>query len=271
MIVFPNCKINIGLRILRRRADGYHDIETVMFPVRGLCDAVELLKKDAPGVEFSSSGLHVASAVEKNLCVRAYNIIRERYGIGGVRMHLHKVVPMGAGLGGGSADATFVLRGLNDLFGLGITDGGLESLAAELGSDTPFFVRNRPVLATGRGEVMKPVDIDLKGYKLAVIKPDIFISTAEAYAGVKPAEPEVSLAALVKRPVSEWRVGIINDFECSVFAREPRLAELKEMLYEQGAVYASMSGSGSALYGIFPPETEIGGLSPDLFVYQEVI
>ncbi len=271
MVVFPNCKINIGLNIIARRKDGYHDIETVMFPVRGLRDVVEVQKSDKPGVEFTSSGLVVDGDPGRNLCVKAYNIIRELYGIGGVRMHLHKATPMGAGLGGGSADATFTIKALNDLFDLGLDTPTIENISARLGSDTPFFTAGRPVLASGRGEMMEPVGLDLSGRRLVILKPDIFVSTAAAFAGITPRKPRHPLRELIKLPVTEWQGRITNDFEDGIFALHPRLAQLKQLLYDRGADYASMSGSGSALYGIFPACSPELDWPEDVFVYQEIM
>lgn len=269
MILFPPCKINLGLSILARRADGYHDIETLMYPVAALCDALELIPSDEPGVRFSTSGLPVEGAPEQNLCLRAYEAFRARHPIGGVRMHLHKVIPMGAGLGGGSSDAASVVRALNDLFEKGLPPGELESIAAEVGSDTAFFVNSRPAFAQGRGERLEPFDIDLRGYRLLIVKPPFGVSTAEAYAGVTPAAAEISLAGLLRQPVAAWAGTLTNDFEPSVFGRYPGLARLKEELYAAGALYASLSGSGSALFGLFPGGVPVRWpAADDLFVFQ---
>ena len=271
MLLFPDCKINIGLRIVSRREDGYHNIETVMYPLRGLCDAVEILPSERPGVEFVSSGLLVDSPAEKNLCVRAYRAVSEVCPLGGVRIHLHKTVPMGAGLGGGSADAAFVIRGLCELFSLGLGVGEMERLAAGIGSDTAFFVADRPALATGRGEVLSPVSLPLQGYRLMVVKPDEFVSTAEAYSRVVPCVPERPLVDALAAPIGTWRDSVVNDFESSVFLRHPVLRSVKETLYRIGALYASMSGSGAALYGIFDREVAVPDEFADMFVHQEVI
>jgi len=270
MILFPNCKINLGLRILAKRADGYHELETVMYPVQGLCDALEMIPWEGQGVSFSSSGLPVEGPMDKNLCVRAYEALRKRHPLGGVKMHLHKVVPMGAGLGGGSADAAYVIRGLVEMFDLEMSETEMESVAAEIGSDTAFFVSGHPALATGRGEILSPVDLSLQGYRLVIVKPPFGVSTAQAYARVVPAVRGESLLERLAHPIAEWKEQVINDFEPSVFAQFPRLKQLKENLYENGALYAAMSGSGSALFGIFPggnPVT-LSGIT-DEFVYQE--
>lgn len=270
MIFFSGCKINIGLYVIRKRADGYHDLETVMFPVRGLCDAIEMIPGDKPGVEFSSSGLAVDGPVEKNLCVRAYELMRRNYPIGNVKMHLHKHIPMGAGLGGGSANAACVIKGLSQLFDLKLSLSTMESLAAELGSDTAFFVADRPALATGRGEILSPIELSMKGYRLVIVKPNVGVSTAEAYAHVTPHMPETALTEQLVQPVELWKDVIGNDFEMSVFPQYPQIAEIKQQLYEMGALYASMSGSGSAVYGIFSGDRGVVQADfSECFVYQE--
>jgi 4-diphosphocytidyl-2-C-methyl-D-erythritol kinase len=268
MITFPNCKINLGLRIFRRRADGYHDIETVMVPVRGLCDALEILRSETAGCTFSSSGLEIDGPVEKNLCVKAYALMRECYGVGGVKMHLHKHIPFGAGLGGGSADAAFTLKMLNELFELSLSTGEIQALAAELGSDTAFFVENRPALATGRGEVLSPIALDLSGYHLYIVKPLFGVSTAEAYAGITLSESGEPLIDLLSGDIRTWKETLTNDFEATVFPRHPELAAIKQRLYERGALYAAMSGSGSAVFGIFEGEAEGIEFSDDYFVWH---
>lgn len=252
MLFFPNCKINIGLDILRKRPDGYHDIETAMYPVYGLCDGLEIIRAEVPdGVEFTASGIPADCPAESNLVMKAFRLMQREYGIGGVRIHLHKTIPSGAGLGGGSSDAAFTIKGLDKLFGLGLSCGRMEELASRLGSDIPFFIRNVPQICSGRGEVMTPVDIPLRGKRLVIIKPDIHISTAEAYAGVTPAIPAAGLAERITQPIEKWDKTIENTFEKSLFKKYPELEGLKNALYEQGASYASMTGSGSAVYGIF--------------------
>lgn len=245
-----NCKINLGLRVLRKRGDGFHDIETVMFPVCGLFDELTVLPH-FPGTELVSTGIAVDCPPEKNICVRAVRLVQREFGIGDVRINLHKAVPTGAGLGGGSADAAFLLRALNEEFSLGLGSSALEHLAAELGSDVPFFIRNTSQLCTGRGEIMSPAEVDLAGKWLVIVKPDVSVSTAEAYAGITPCDTSLSVAEIVKHDLSEWKDLLMNDFEKPVFAKHPVLARLKTLLYSEGALYAAMSGSGSALFGIF--------------------
>lgn len=266
MILKANCKINLGLDVLRRRADGYHDLETVMFPVAGLYDTVELL----PAVrnEFVAVGMGIDCPDDGNLCVKACGLMQRRYGAGRVRIVLDKRVPFGAGLGGGSSDATAVILGMNALFSLGLEEEELLAAAAELGSDTAFFVRNTPQLCTGRGEVMTPFPIDLGGLTLVIVKPGEGVSTREAYAGVKPRMPEVPLRVRLRRSLTEWQGCVTNDFEGSVFAAHPAIRKVKERLMEAGALYASMSGSGSAVYGLFgddADEEKLRRLSPYVF------
>lgn len=251
MLLFPNCKINIGLDIISRRADGYHNIETVMFPVMGLCDGLEILRTEGNGIVFTSSGLAVDCPAEQNIIARTHRLMQERFGIGGVKVHLHKHIPFGAGLGGGSADSAFTITALNKLFDLGLSITQMEELASSTGSDTPFFIKNTPQICSGRGEIMQPVSINLSGKHLVIIKPSVSVSTAEAYSGVVPVKPETPLAARIALPVSQWKECIANRFEESVFVQYPILASIKEELYDSGAEYAAMSGSGSALFGIF--------------------
>ena len=250
MILKANCKINIGLDVLRRREDGYHDLSTVMFPVEGLYDEVEVVKCDGNS-SFRVEGIEVDCNPEQNICMKALRLMQSRYGIGQVAITLTKRVPFGAGLGGGSADGTAVILALNDIFSLGLDEATLISLAAELGSDTAFFVRNTPQLCEGRGEIMTPVELNLKGYRLVLIKPDESVSTREAYAGVKPAIPARSLTERLSEPIEQWQESVRNDFEVSVFTSHPRLARIKQQLLDGGATYAAMSGSGSTLFGIF--------------------
>ncbi|MFM2134838.1 MAG: hypothetical protein RL021_238 [Bacteroidota bacterium] len=252
MISFPNCKINIGLNIVGKRSDGFHDIETVFYPLPW-SDILEINRSQAKeqSVEFRSSGIRIYGSKENNLCVRAYQLLAADYPIGPVRMQLHKLLPVGAGLGGGSSDAAFVLRTLNQLFQLRINDDELASYAARLGSDCPFFIRNKPVFATGRGDVFEDVKLKLDDYYLVVVKPRIHVSTATAYAGVSPMQPAHSLKELIRKPVETWKDLIHNDFEKTILDKHPSIRNIKKRLYDEGAVYASMSGSGSAVYGIF--------------------
>lgn len=249
MEIKANCKINIGLDVLRRRADGYHDLSTVMVPVKGLYDV--LIVEPAEKSSLSIVGIEVDCDPEQNICMKALRLMQQRYGIGEVSITLDKRIPFGAGLGGGSADGTAVILVLNDIFSLGLDEATLISLAAELGSDTAFFVRNTPQLCEGRGEIMTPIELDLAGYWLVLIKPDANVSTREAYAGVVPAIPELSLTERLRKPIAEWQGCVKNDFEKSVFAAHPIIADFKQKVIDAGATYASMSGSGSTVFGLF--------------------
>ncbi len=251
MILHANCKINLGLDILRRREDGFHDVETVMFPVYGLFDEVEVVRRAKPGVGFRAEGLAVDCPPEKNLCVKAFRLLQQRYGIDGAEIRLDKRIPFGAGLGGGSSDATAVIMGLDREFALGLSEAELIDCAAALGSDTAFFVRNTPQFCTGRGEIMTPCPFDLGGLWIVIVKPAEGVSTREAYAGVVPRVPAVPLAERLCRPIGEWQGVVTNDFEPSVFAAHPAIRAAKERLQAAGALYASMSGSGSAVFGLF--------------------
>lgn len=257
MITFPNCKINLGLHVVERRNDGFHNIETVMYPVAELCDSLEIVPRGDGGLQFTQEGIPSGCGAQSNLVVKAYELMRSEYGVPGAEIYLRKCIPVGAGLGGGSADAAFTVSMVNDLYGLNIDRAGQERLASRLGSDTPFFIRNTPQLCTGRGEVMCPIELSLSGKYIAIVKPPFGISTAEAYGGVKPRKPELPLAGIVSRPVEEWRPLLRNDFEEHLFGLHPRLPQIKQEFYAAGALYASMSGSGSAMFGIFGHRPEI--------------
>lgn len=269
MILKANCKINLGLNVLRKREDGYHELETVMLPVEKLYDVVEVERIES-GVVFEGVGIEVDCPDDKNLCVRAARLMQERYNIGGVSIKLDKRVPFGAGLGGGSSDATAVIIAINEIYNLGLDSPTLASLAAELGSDTPFFVYNRAMLCKGRGEVMEKIDVDLSGLWLVVAKPERGVSTAEAYRGVRPATPEIPLTELLKRPIEEWQGSVVNDFEPHILAAHKDIADIKSSLIDAGALYASMSGSGSAVFALFGDKPELS-LPTDIFVHVERI
>ena len=265
MISKANCKINIGLDVLCRREDGYHELATVMIPVYGLYDVVEV--EHAAQTSFRSSGLTVDCSDADNLCMKAVRLMQARYGAGDVSVALDKRIPFGAGLGGGSSDATAVILALDELFGLELPERELIDCAAALGSDTAFFVRNTPQFCTGRGEVMSPVELDLRGLWIAVVKPDCGVSTREAYAGIRPGVPAVPLAERIARPVTEWQTCLKNDFEPHIFAAHPEIAAAKASLLDAGAVYAAMSGSGSAVFGLFDDEEKARSRSLTPFVF----
>lgn len=250
MILRANCKINLGLDILRRREDGFHDLETVMIPVPEVFDVVEVNRTEGCSL-FEQEGLTVDCNAENNLCMKALRLMQRLYGVSGAHIRLEKRVPFGAGLGGGSSDATAVILALNEIYGLGLSEERLIEVAAMIGSDTAFFVRNTPQLCTGRGEKMEPIELPLQGKYLAIAKPAEGVSTKEAYSGVKPAVPEVRLAEALQRPIGVWQGVVKNDFEPHIFVAHPAIAELKKVMLDAGAVYASMSGSGSAVFGIF--------------------
>ena len=263
MITFPNPKLNLGLTILRKRPDGYHDLESLFIPWHGLHDGLEIVPAAKPEMHLYGLDLGEGGDGGDNLCMKAWSLLHECYGIPPVAIHLWKGIPAGAGLGGGSADAAFTLRMLSDMFGLGLGDGLLRSLAARLGSDCPFFICNRPMIASGRGEVLEPYEIDVTEFRIEVVTPGIHVSTREAYAGVTPRYPVkagvdgaptrsgISLREALSRPLDEWREVLVNDFEPSVFAAHPELSRIKAELYARGARYASLSGSGSAVFGLF--------------------
>lgn len=252
MIYFPACKINLGLHILRKRTDGYHDIETAMLEIP-FCDVLEIIPSGS--FAFSSSGIEIPG--EGNSCIDAFELMRSEFGIPPVKIHLHKNVPSGGGLGGGSSDSAQTLKALNELFDLGCSVTQLEGLAARLGSDDPFFIRGGFQLATGRGEVLQPIARPMPVMRLVVVNFGIHIPTAAAYAAVTPNADREPLPVLLELPAAAWKKYLVNDFEASVFPQHPELERAKAQLYEAGAVYAAMSGSGSTLFGFFeerPPE-----------------
>lgn len=256
MICFPNAKINLGLHIVSRRPDGYHNLETVFYPI-GMKDALEIVPGiSSEGYRFFQTGIPVGGAAEENLVIRALRLISAEKQIPPIDIHLLKKIPTGAGLGGGSSDAAFMLRLLNDTFSLGYTHKDLLYLAAQLGADCSFFIGNSAAFATNRGDVLEPVTVDLDNYLILLVKPDIAVSTKEAFAMITPRQPEVSLKDIVQEPVSEWKKWMKNDFEIPVFKKYPEICTLKQQMYDLGAVYAAMSGSGSAVFGVFDQEPE---------------
>lgn len=260
MITHPNCKINLGLHVVGKRPDGYHDLETVFLPVTDLCDELEITVAApsdgaAQAPRMIQSGIVLDNAPEDNLCTKAWRLLHEEFGIPAVDIQLRKNIPFGAGLGGGSSDAAFTLRMLNMMFTLDLTDDDLERRAARLGADCAFFVKNQPAYATGIGDQLSPIAIDLSAYRIVIEIPDgEHVSTKEAYAGIDRSrfgQPRPDLREAVRRPIGEWRQLIVNDFETSVFPTHPAIAALKEEMYRRGALYASMTGSGAAVFGIF--------------------
>jgi len=250
MIQFPNCKINLGLSILAKRPDGYHELETVFYPI-AVSDALEILPADS--VTMNQTGIAVPGDPAQNLCLKAYHLLKKDFPtLPAVQMHLHKNIPMGAGLGGGSSDGTSTLLILNQQFSLGLNDQQLIDYASQLGSDCPFFVYNKACHATGRGEILSPIHLDLSNYQFLLVHPGIHIATKWAFQQLNPHTKSETIVSIIEKPISEWKGALINDFEAPVFKAEPTLLAIKEQLYQLGAVYASMSGSGSSLFGIFP-------------------
>lgn len=248
MISFPNAKINLGLHITSKRKDGYHEIETCMVPIP-LFDALEMIldKKST----WNSTGLDIPGDSKDNLILKAEKLLRKDFpGLPNLNIHLHKNIPMGAGLGGGSADGAFALKLMNNLFDLHLDDFFLEEYAEQLGSDCPFFIENTPKIARGRGEILEPIELSLKGSYLVLINPGIHVGTKEAYAGVIPAPPKVKLEEVLADR-NRWKAELVNDFESSIFKNHPEIAEIKNKLYEAGAFYSAMSGSGSSVFGLF--------------------
>lgn len=254
MLAFPNCKINLGLRIIRKRSDGYHELETAFYPIplTDILEIVPIKEKHNSEIEYSQSGSIPVPNDDNNLCLKAYQLVKDRFpNLPALKMHLHKEIPTGGGLGGGSADATFVLRLLNNQFNLCLSNEMLYEMALSLGSDCPFFLLNKPCLAFGRGEILKEISLSLQGWQLLLINVGIPISTAEAFQGIVPQPTGDSLEEILLQPVNMWRGRLINQFEGTIFQQYPALEEAKDSLYRAGAVYASMSGSGSTLFGLF--------------------
>lgn len=253
MILFPNAKINIGLFVTEKRADGFHNLETIFYPVTNLADILEIKLAEGPNgtVNFKNSGLVIDCPEDKNLVIKAYRLLEKEFALPAINVHLHKIIPFGAGLGGGSADAAFMLVGLNSMFNLGLSEDSLEQYAAQLGSDCAFFIKNKPAFAHGRGELLEPININLDDYQILVEKPNVAVSTKEAYAGITPTPAPFNLREINSLPIEEWRHYIVNDFEKHILEAHPEIAEYKELMYKKGAVYACMSGSGSAVFGLF--------------------
>lgn len=267
MIVFPNAKINIGLRVTGKRPDGFHNIETIFYPVP-LCDCLEFNESENTEAlyQFTTSGIELIDCpADQNLCIKAYRLIAKDYNLPKLKIHLHKKIPSGAGLGGGSSDATHIIKALNRYFKLSINDENLKKYAVELGSDCAFFIKNRPAYATEKGDVLSPAFISLWGYHIVIIYPGIHVRTSEAYENVTISNSEIPLTELIKKPVIKWKDCISNNFEQSIFLRYPEIRTIKELLYNAGAEYASMSGSGSAVFGLFEEEPKPENIFPDTY------
>lgn len=270
MICFPNAKINLGLNIVSKRTDGYHNIETVFYPI-ALSDALEILpSNDRKAYRLFETGLKTDSKPHSNLVVKALLLLSDEKLIPNLDIHLLKNIPSSAGLGGGSSDAAFMLKMLNQTYSLGLTNDELKQFAVKIGADCPFFINNKPAFASNIGDQLEEINLSLDNYYLVIIKPNIAISTKEAYELVVPTEPEVSLKEIVKMPINKWRELMHNDFETPIFRKHPIIEEIKQQLYSSGALYASMSGSGTSVYGIFEekPHDSFSDTFPDFFVWK---
>jgi 4-diphosphocytidyl-2-C-methyl-D-erythritol kinase len=274
MIVFPNGKINLGLHILQKRSDGYHNLETIFYPIP-LCDSLEIIDNTrgirTPMFPFSSSGLEVAGNAYSNICVKAYKLLKKDFpNLASVKIHLHKIIPTGAGLGGGSSDAAFTLKAINDVMNLGISTEQLINYAAELGSDCAFFIINKPSFAKGRGEILEEIQLDLADYKIIVVNPGIHVDSGRAFLDMKPEHSEKSLKEIITGSIERWKDELKNDFEKTIFQQYKPIAEIKDKLYSMGAIYSSMSGSGSTVFGIFPKEQKLQLSFPDNYFVREL-
>lgn len=274
MICFPNAKINLGLRVTEKRPDGYHNLETVFYPI-GLKDALEVVPHpngkafslEVLSSEPSDSGMDE----EKNIVTKSFRLLEKQFKLQPAAFFLKKGIPTGAGLGGGSSDAAYALKIINLMNNLGLTDGQLERFSAQIGADCAFFIKNNPIFASGIGTDFEDIPLNLRGYFLVLIKPDVHVSTAEAYSLVQPAHPDRSLKEEIGQPIETWRDNVINDFEPSVFLNYPIIGEIKETLYRNGAVYASMSGSGSSVYGLFKKTVDLRSAFPGCFYWSETL
>lgn len=267
MIVFPSAKINIGLNIIAKRPDGYHDVETIFYPIK-INDALEAIA--SPQLSFDSSGINIPGESENNLCIKAYKLISRDHHLPPVKIHLHKHIPIGAGLGGGSADAAFFIRLLNTKFRLGLSVEAMQNYARQLGADCAFFIENKPAYAFEKGDRFETIEPDLSKYTIVLVMPPVHVSTADAYIGVAPQASNASLKKLIQLPITEWKNAIKNDFEKSVFAKYPVIAELKQALYNAGALYSSMSGSGASVFGIFESLPDLKNLETGNYVFYKV-
>jgi len=256
MITFPNAKINLGLSVVEKRNDGYHNIETIFYPLP-LRDSLQIVRAKDGIQQFSSSGIGVPGNPDENLVLKAWNLLQQEFKLPPVKTHLHKAIPLGAGLGGGSADAAFMIKLINEEFELNLTVAKMQEYAGKIGADCPFFIENKPTFAFGKGDQFLRAEINLSGYFAVIVKPAINVCTTTAYAGIIPRKPEISVKEIIKTPIENWKENLKNDFEETVFKNFSEIRIIKDSLYENGAVYASMSGSGSAVYGIFGNEIDL--------------
>lgn len=272
MICFPNAKINLGLNIVSKREDGYHNLETIFYPIP-IHDALEIIEsKDNSKDTLIEAGYKVDALSDDNLVMKALCAMRSKYDFPPLEVHLLKNIPFGAGLGGGSSDAAFMLRLINDKFALGATDEELANIAVKLGADCPIFIYNKPMYAEGIGEQLEEINLSLKGYYIVLVKPDVFVSTKDAFSKITPQKPTMNLKEIAKLPITAWKDYMVNDFEKSIFSLHPIVGNIKDELYKKGALYASMSGSGSSVYGIFENSLiDIEASFPDCFTWQSVL
>lgn len=266
MIAFANAKINLGLYVTERRTDGYHNLESIFLPV-SLSDVVEAIRTDEKDIRFTTQGRTIDGDIESNLCVKAYRLLSRDFELGGIDATMLKNVPIGAGLGGGSSDGAHMLKLLNELFALNLTSEQLRSYAAQLGSDCPFFIENKPSFVHGRGELLDPIELPKIESHVVIIHPGIHVGTADAYRGIRPAPASFDLRTIGRLPMDQWQGVVTNDFEQVVFSLHPEIAAIKRMLLDQGARYCSMSGSGSAVFAFFDAPVELAGMEPSYFVH----
>ncbi|HTN21851.1 MAG TPA: 4-(cytidine 5'-diphospho)-2-C-methyl-D-erythritol kinase [Pelobium sp.] len=267
MITFPSAKINIGLNITGRRSDGYHNLETVFYPIK-IKDALEVI--ESAEMNFETSGIAIPGHANENLCLQAYDLLRNDFNLPNISIHLHKKIPIGAGLGGGSADAAFFIKLINEKFELSLSIEKMQDYCRKLGADCAFFIENKPVFAYGKGDEFENVDLDLSNYFMALVMPPVHVSTGEAYRGVQPKEPQQSLKELIKLPVEQWQGKVTNDFENHILKNHPVIRGVKASLLEAGALFALMSGSGASVYGIFKEATDLSFLEKENIVFTGI-
>ncbi len=263
MVTFPNAKINLGLYVTSKRPDGFHNIESCFYPVQWT-DVLEIIP--AQTFAFSSTGIEIPGDPATNLCAKAYQLLKNDFDLPPVHIHLHKIIPIGAGLGGGSADGAFTIKLLNSTFNLGLQPQQMEVYARQLGSDCAFFIRNEPVFCYGKGDQFEDISLDLSRYFIVLVNPHLHVGTAEAYAGIRPASPKYSIREMLQSPIPSWKDKLSNDFETTAGAKYPDISAIKKTLYTQGALYASMSGSGSTVYGIFEQEKQLSAIFPQHYI-----
>lgn len=264
MITFPNAKINIGLNITSRRPDGYHNLETIFHPVK-IKDALEVI--EASSMNFETSGIEIPGHANENLCLQAYDLLRKDFDLPNINIHLHKKIPIGAGLGGGSADAAFFIKLINQKFDLGLDTEAMQNYCRKLGADCAFFIENKPVFAIGKGDEFEDLQLDLSKYFLALVMPPVHVSTGEAYRGVKPQQPVASLKDLIKLPINQWQGKIVNDFETHILNNHPTIRGVKSALLEAGALFSLMSGSGASVFAIFDKAVDLSYIEKENLVF----